>query len=223
MRKRPLPIKSLTRVAVCFAMVLSSLSASAQDVVLDFTENNWNFPTTDDKGVKQDYTYNGITISLNGKFKYTTYGIAESYYLYVNKDATVTLPAFDKDVEKIVLQAADGTSKQTQINVKVGSTAVSTKTTGWPEERINEYAIAENYQTAGNQYKIVFSTYAARLTFVKIYFKDSADVNGVIANPAEATPAKDAYYTLQGQYAGSSQQTLFSGVYINNGRKIVVR
>lgn len=79
-------------------------------------------------------------------------GSENNYSLLLGrKNATLTLPAFDFDVEKIVLKKTTqtGSSKTTQ-NIYVGSKAVSTQTTSADKDQT--YKIDAKYQAAGNIY-----------------------------------------------------------------------
>lgn len=76
-------------------------SMSAQEVTLDFTTNGWGLPEgSSNKGTEAKPFTNGtysITLEAPDGYYYNTSG-----YLMLGKtNATLTLPAFNFDVEKI--------------------------------------------------------------------------------------------------------------------------
>lgn len=166
---------------VGFLVCLMSMSMMAQRVTLDFTTNDWGFPTAS-KAVEQASFTNtdGYTIILEG----TTgqgYRWYDNYQYLLNGQtgATLTLPAFDFAVEKIEVVGREGASTATQQNIFVGDVAVSTATTS--AVGTNEYIIDENYRAAGNIYVLkVLNNKNTQITFIKIYAVETPDEPVVI-------------------------------------------
>lgn len=136
-------------------MLVTWASGFAQEVTLDFTNSKtWNLPVGSDKKVQTQKTYSNGTysITINALGGHYLVGSENNYSLLLGrKNATLTLPAFDFDVEKIVLKKTTqtGSSKTTQ-NIYVGSKAVSTQTTSADKDQT--YKIDAKYQAAGNIY-----------------------------------------------------------------------
>lgn len=87
------------------------------------------------------------------------------------KDATLSLPAFSFDVEKITVVGVSGASQKVTQNVYVGEVAVSTQTTGATGS--HDYAINADYQAAGNIYTIkVTNSYNTQISKILIYKKE---------------------------------------------------
>lgn len=91
-----------------------------------------------------------------------------------NKNASITLPAFNFDVEKIVVEApSGGGNKKVTQNVYVDADAVSTQTTGCQSNK--EYQIKEEYQKSGNRYVIkVTNGYLTHMSKIRIYKKQGS-------------------------------------------------
>lgn len=175
-----------------------------QKVTLDFTTNSWKLPTSGGKAETQ-YSNGTYTISVSAA---TEYKFSSSGYLYMGKTGSaLTLPAFNFDVEKIVVTGRSGASSAVKQNIYVGSKAVSTETTG--ATGVNSYLIADGYQSAGNVYVLkVTSKHNTQITKIEIYEKsnktetsltfpntsytfdkDSGDktfTNAAVLNPTEA-------------------------------------
>lgn len=175
-----------------------------QKVTLDFTTNSWKLPTSGGKAETQ-YSNGTYTISVSAA---TEYKFSSSGYLFMGKTGSaLTLPAFNFDVEKIVVTGRSGASTSVKQNIYVGSKAVSTETTG--ATGVNPYLIADGYQSAGNVYVLkVTSKHNTQITKIEIYEKsnktetsltfpntsytfdkDSGDktfTNAAVLNPAEA-------------------------------------
>lgn len=154
------------------AAVLFAGSMMAADVVkatLDFTDNTaWQLPVGSADGITTDSAYSDgtYTIRLAATTKY--YFNTDGYLLFGKSGSTLTLPAFDFDVTKIVVTGREGASGSTKQNIFVGENAVSTETTG--AQVANEYAIASNYQAAGNVYVLkVTSNHNTQVTKIEIY------------------------------------------------------
>jgi hypothetical protein len=125
---------------------------SAQEFVFDFTDetNPWGFPTEQLKETGT-FTKDGKSIVVTTT-NYTRWFNDTKVLLFGKKDATVTLPAFDFDVERIDVVGASGASGKVTFNIFVGDEAVSTEVTGAKETAI--FNIAEGKQAAGTVYTI---------------------------------------------------------------------
>ncbi len=132
------------------AMVFGNISA--QEFVFDFTDetNPWGFPTEQLKETGT-FTKDGKSIVVTTT-NYTRWFSDTKVLLFGKKDATVTLPAFDFDVERIDVVGASGASAKVTFNIFVGDEAVSTEVTGAKETAI--FNIAEGKQAAGTVYII---------------------------------------------------------------------
>ncbi|TGX81709.1 hypothetical protein E5358_09255 [Palleniella muris] len=185
-------------------------SMSAQEVTLDFTTNGWELPEKANQGKAQQTFTNGtysITLeAASSGYYYNTDG----YLMLGKKDATLTFPAFNFDVEKIEVVGRTGASGSTMQNIYVGETAVSTETKG--SVATNTYEIDANYQTAGNIYVLkVTSSHNTQITTINIYKKaaagdvaapsitgDATDFGKATVTLACATDGASIYYTTNG-------------------------
>lgn len=148
-------------------MLVVWASGFAQEVTLDFTNatKDWGItatPTT--KATK--FTNGTYTIEASNGFKQSGDGV-----LLGKSGATLTLPAFDFAVEKIVVKKNTGNSQVSQRvkqNIFVGSQAVSTQTTGADKDQT--YEIKADYQKAGNIYVLkVTNAYNTQFSKIEIY------------------------------------------------------
>ncbi|MEE1222238.1 MAG: hypothetical protein UHL07_01700 [Bacteroidaceae bacterium] len=137
------------------AAVMTAGVGMAQKVTLDFTNGveEWGLPKESANGVTEG-TYSNGTYSISVS---TTTG--KAYYLTQNKclligkkDATVTLPAFDFNVGKIVVTGNSGAGGKVTFNIFVGEEAVSTEVTS--AKVAQTFEIAEANQAAGTVYTI---------------------------------------------------------------------
>ena len=153
-----------------------------ETVVFDFANNVWGIQEGLDPvtfaGTKTagEYTDGTKTIKIDptankGQFYY------ENGYLRIQKPGSkIILPAFDFAVEKIeVVGHASATSyPNVDMNVYVGSTAVSTACIGSSTETYT-YEIAADNQAAGNIYELVIGSNGGNyssimyITYVKVY------------------------------------------------------
>lgn len=146
--------------------------AQEADAVIDFSgsEDVWGIGTT--KLIDaQSFTYGGYTIVLTG----TTGGGYRWYdsgnIILGKKDATLQLPAFDFDVQRIDIVGTSGASAAVVQNIFVSDEAVSTETTG-AKDVTNSYVIAEGKQAAGTIYTLkVISNHNTQITKILIYKK----------------------------------------------------
>ena len=197
-----------------FAVMLAVFSVQAQEVVLDFTTNNWKFPESKVVDGKT-YTYtnaDGYTITVTAPTNFAYYPNG-NYFLFGKTGAVLTLPVFDFAVSKIEVVGKSGASTSVKEGLYAGDTKLTqfTGATG-----TNTFEIPEPNQAAGTVYSIkVESNHNAQITKINIY-KAAAGVETVATpiitpetttfNEGEsvfvsiATETQDAeiYYTLDG-------------------------
>ena len=156
----------------------------AQEVTFDFTVTDpadetgktsaWGFPSGSSNKLteEQAFTYGGQTVKVAAPDGY--YWHNKDHYLLLGKQgATLTLPAFDFDVERIDIEGNSTASSGTKQNIFVGETAVSTETTG--AQGTNIFEIAEANQAAGNVYVIkVTSKHNNQIKTIKVWKKGTA-------------------------------------------------
>lgn len=173
------------------AMLIGKVSA--QEVTLDFTlatgddgkTSEWGFPAgSSNKTVEEkSFTYGNYTIKVAGSEGNGYYWHNKDHYLLFGKQgATLTLPAFDFDVERIDIEGTSGASEGIKQNIFVGDEAVSTETTG-AKGVTNEFVIAEGKQAAGTIFTIkVTSNHNNQIKTIKIWKK------GTISGDTPDTP-----------------------------------
>ena len=181
----------LKTMLLLFALIAgSSISRADADVTLDFTKagTDWKIPTSGTNKDRKSFTNGDYTIYL---YATTNYKANNGYLILGKKDSYLELPAFDFDVEKIEVLGHSGASASVEQNIYVGEEAVSTKTTG-ANGVTNSYAIASDYQAAGNIYKLVIvSNHNTQIDYIKIYKKgngggaETVAVTGVTVDPTE--------------------------------------
>ena len=164
------------------AMVMGK--AFGQEVTLDFTladaENSkvsvWGFPAgSSNKTVEEkSFTYGGYTVKVAGSEGQGYYWQDKDHYLFYGKEgATLTLPAFSFDVERLEIEGNGSASGSVKFNVFVGETAVSTEATGAQGTTI--FDIAADYQAAGNVYVIkVNSNHNNQIKTIKVWKKGTS-------------------------------------------------
>ena len=142
------------RYSLSLVLAFATSIGFAQEVTLDFTDNStWKLPegSGNKATAAADFTNGTYTITVAAPTAYY-YLSQNSALFYGKKDATVTLPKFNFDVERIdVISPAGGSGKTTR-NIFVGEETVSTETTG--AQGTHEYEIAAAKQTAGTVYTI---------------------------------------------------------------------
>lgn len=154
-------------------------SQEKPEVTLDFTSssNPWKFPEEYIKdGKAYTYTYNGYTITIQGG----TSGAAMwnnvskiNYFLQLNsKGATLSLPAFDFAVSKIVLEMYSP-AKGLKQNIYVDNVAVSTEVSG---NKSYSFEINSNKQAANTIYQIKNSGAASKIKKIHIYKAASSKI-----------------------------------------------
>ena len=187
-------------------MLVVWASGFAQEVTLDFTNSKtWNLPVGSKNIVKTQKSYSNGTysITINASAGHYLVGSKENNYslLLGKKDATLTLPAFDFDVEKIVLKKTTltGSEKTTQ-NIYVGSKAVSTQTTSANIDQT--YKIQDGYQAAGNIYVLkVTNANNTQFSKIEIYKAASSSTATTVSFPKESLNLIDGDEAAQGQAA----------------------
>ena len=205
--------KILRYVFVALLAVVSNVSFAADAepaVTLDFTSNDvWNFPI---EYVKTAGTFNNgtYTISLGASsngYKWGTFGDTKAI-IFGTKDATLTLPAFDFDVERIDIVGTSGASDKTTQNIFVDNVAVSTETTG--AKGTHEYKIAEASQKAGTIYTLkVTNDTKSQVSKILIWKKGTAPAPVSIKN----TPAT-AYTVAKAKELFDAGEGLSDFVYV---------
>ena len=149
-------------------MTLGAGQMWAQKVTLDFTSNSdWGLPTSSGTTASASFTDgNGYTITLAASTAY--YFNSQSYLMLGKSGSTLTLPAFSFNVSKIVVTGRNGASTNVKQNIFVGTTAVSTETTG--ATGANTYDIDASYQSAGTIYTLqVTSAHNTQITKIEIW------------------------------------------------------
>lgn len=167
------------------AAVLTAGVSMAQKVTLDFTNGveEWGMPNGNKEGVTEgSYSKDGYTIDVNAPT--LAYWLSSTKCFFMGKqDATLTLPAFDFAVGKIVITGNNNASGKVTFNIFVGENAVSTEVTS--SKIPQTFEIAEESQAAGTVYTIKV-TNANNAQFSKIEIFEAGDET-VDPNP-EPTP-----------------------------------
>ncbi|MCI6550872.1 MAG: hypothetical protein MR450_08455 [Prevotella sp.] len=205
--------KILRYVFVALLAVVSNMGF-AQDaqpaVTLDFTTNDvWKFPT-DYVKTARTFTYGTYTITLGASsngYKWGTFGDTNAI-IFGKSGATLTLPAFDFDVERIDIVGTSGASSKTTQNIFVDGNAVSTETTG--AQGTHEYKIADASQKAGTIYTLkVTNAYNTQVSKILIWKKGTAPAPVSIKN----TPDK-AYTVAEAKGLFDAGEALSDSVYV---------
>ena len=218
-------MKQILRSLCTLLMLVVWASGFAQEVTLDFTNSKtWNLPLGSDNKETTEKTYSNGTysITINASDGHYLIGNKEDCYslFFGQKNATLTLPAFDFDVEKIVLKKTTQTgSGNTTQNIYVGSTAVSTETRGVNNDQT--YQINAEYQAAGNIYVLkVTNGNNTQFSKIEIYKKASTKTLKSLAISGE--PTKKAYndgdafdptgLVVTGTYNDNTTATITNGI-----------
>lgn len=138
-----------------------------EKVILDFSKADWNFPSTANAN-KASYTCDGYTITFGANSGHKEQG---NGIIMGKKGATLSLPAFDFDVEKIIIKKNTGSvSANVTFNIFVDNTAVSTQATGCNKDQT--FIIKDEFQKAGNIYTIkVTNANKLQTSAIEIYKK----------------------------------------------------
>ena len=144
-------------------------------MTLDFTNssNPWNFPKSyKNDGKAYNYTYNGYTITMQAPenqncIMFTSYN--KHYFLQCySKGINLTLPQFDFDVTKIVLELYNPTNVTNNIYVNDKDVSTSVKADDQKNSVTCTFDIMQDYQKAGYVYTIK-NTGTSRIQKIKIY------------------------------------------------------
>ncbi len=149
--------------------IVCTVGGYAQEkIVLDFSKADWSFPEKANAN-KVSYTCNdGYTITFGANSGHHKQGDG---IIMGKQGATLSLPAFDFDVEKIIIKknTPSGTGRVT-FNIFVDNTAVSTQAKGCDKD--NTFTIKDGFQKAGNIYTIkVTNGYNLQTSAIEIYKK----------------------------------------------------
>ena len=204
--------KILRYVFVALLAVVSNASFAAEaepEVTLDFTSNKaWKLPTkyAKDKATFSNGTYT-ITLEAPSGYKFNDYKGSESL-IFGKKDATLTLPAFNFDVERIDIVGTSVASDNTTQNIFVDGKTVSTETTG--AKGTNSYVIAEASQKAGTIYTLkVTNGNNSQVSKILIWKKGTAPAPVSIKNTPET-----AYTVAKAKELFDAGQALSDSVYV---------
>ena len=144
----------------------------------DYVNNPWKLSKNSYCKKTETHTYGTYTIILtpgSSGFMLSKSKDGKGMLQMGKSGASITLPAFNFDVEKIVVvvpSSGDGNGK-VNLNVYVDKVAVSTQTTGCKENK--SYEIQKDYQKSGNIYVIkVTNGFLAHMTKIQIYKKGIA-------------------------------------------------
>ena len=172
-QKLTLLTKSLLLLCALMAGSGSAWAEETPKVTLDFTsQSNWNIPTSGTNTTLASFTDGTTTIKL---YSTTNYKLNSGYLILGKKDSYLEFPTFSFNVSKIVVTGTSSASESVKQNIYVGETAVSTETTS-AKNVSNTYEIAEDYQAAGNVYKLmVTSAHNTQISTIEIYEAAASD------------------------------------------------
>lgn len=148
--------------------IVCTVGGYAQEkVILDFSKADWNFPSTPNAN-KASYTCDGYTITFGANSGHHKEG---NGIVMGKKGATLSLPAFNFDVEKIIIKKNTGSvSGKVTFNIFVDNTAVSTQAKGCDKDKT--FIIKDEFQKAGNIYTIkVTNANNLQTSAIEIYKK----------------------------------------------------
>ena len=214
-------IKKLRYVTLSLMAMLCG-SLYAQTVTIDFSgEDRWGIGTTNVVEAKS-YTYDGYTIKLTptagNYFRWYTSG----NILLGKQGATLELPPFDFDVERIDIEGTSGASAAVKQNFFVGDEAISTETTG-AKDVTNEYKIAEDKQAAGTVYTLkVTSNHNTQITKIMIYKKGEGGGNAGDNDDPELPAGGTETEPWSVAEALAACANLGADEYVNDGAEVYV-
>ena len=200
-------MNKILRYSFVALLAMIGMNVSAQEFTFDFTDeaNPWNFPTEQLKETGT-FTKDGKTIIITTT-NYTRWFSDTKVLLFGKKDATITLPAFDFDVERIDIVGASGASGKVTFNIFVGDEAVSTEVTG--AKSTASFNIAEGKQAAGTVYVIKNTNdNNNQIAKILIYKKGTTD------NPGSGDDPET--YTLVGNGTLENPFTTKDAIYLAN-------
>lgn len=219
-----LMIKHLRFLLLALVAMAVSANVHAQAVTIDFSgADNWGIGTTNVTEAKT-YTYGGYTIKLTPSSGCYFRWYDSGNILLGKTGATIELPAFDFDVERIDVEGTSSASTYVKQNIFVGDEAVSTETTG-AKGVTNKYAIAEGKQAAGTLYTLkVTSSHNTQIAKIMIYKKgeggsdepeqktfdgetvaDIAAFNALASNTEARLTLTDAKVLFVNDYSGTKE------------------
>ena len=184
-------------------------------VTLDFTNstNPWNFPKSYQKdGKTYNYTYKGYTITMQAPKDQSCIMFTRNnthYFLQCySKGINLTLPQFDFDVTKIVLELYNPSNVTNNIYVNDKEVSTSVKANDQKKSVTCTFDIMQDYQKAGNVYTIK-NTGTSRIQKIKIY------------KPTDSR--KDAGISFANNtYTVDFAKGKFEGAKLNNPNKLQV-
>ncbi len=204
--------KILRYVFVALLAVVSNASFAADaepEVTLDFTSNTWKLPTkyATDKATFSNGTYSITLEAASSGYKFNDYKGSECL-IFGKKDATLTLPAFDFDVERIDIVGTPNASGKTTQNIFVDGNPVSKETKG--AKGTNNYVIAEASQKAGTIYTLkVMNDNLTQVSKILIWKKGTAPAPVSIKNTPET-----AYTVAEAKELINAGEALSDDVYV---------
>ncbi len=184
--------------------------ARVEALDMDFTVNEWDLPVGSDAGAQKEaeFTNGFYSIALAASTKY--YFNKAGYLMLGKSGSTLTLPAFQKNVQKIAVVGTGSASEKVGQNIFVGDNAVSTETEG-AKDVTNVYEIAEQYQAAGNIYTLQVTTaHNTQISHIYVFAETgdtysrtvTPDAFGTICLPYDATVEGAVLYTISGKGEG---------------------
>lgn len=184
--------------------------ARVEALDMDFTVNEWDLPVGSDAGAQDEaeFTNGFYSITLAAKTKY--YFNKAGYLMLGKSGSTLTLPAFQKNVQKIAVVGTGTASDNVGQNIFVGDKAASTETTG-AKDVTNVYEIAEQYQAAGNIYTLQVTTaHNTQISHIYVFAETgdtysrtvTPDAFGTLCLPYDATVEGAVLYNISGKGEG---------------------
>lgn len=140
----------------------AKVTEAPTSVSYDFTESDWT--------VSNGTLSNG-TVSFTGEGAGTkaNFRMSSGYFILGQSGAYITFPTYSYPVTKIEVTGRTGASGSVKQNIYVGTTAVSTETTG--ATGTNTYNIDSNYQSVGTTYILkVTSSHNTQITKIEVFF-----------------------------------------------------